>query len=113
MSSIPKVWFAGREILGTIHDKQLGSNFRSCFSKGKLRKLQVTGQAWVCHMAMNGAFLCLVSEVCGCVLSLDDSLGPHGKRNGILQAVMLEWVAISSSRGAFQSRDRSCISWVS
>ena len=69
MSSIPKVWFAGREILGTIHDEQLSSNFRSCSSKGKLRKLQVTGQAWVYHMAMTGAFLCLVSEVCVCAQS--------------------------------------------
>ena len=109
-SSIPKVWFAGREILGTIHDKQLGGNFRSCSSKGKLRKPQAAGQARVCHTAVTGAFLCLVSEGCACVLSCDNSLVPHGKRSGILQAVMLEWVAISSSRGAFRSRDRTCIS---
>ena len=99
MSSIPKVWFAGREILGTIHNKQLGSNFRSCSSKGKLRKPQAAGQARVCHTAVTGAFLCLVSEGCACVLSCDNSLVPHGKRSGILQAVMLEWVAISSSGG--------------
>ena len=32
---------------------------------------------------------------------------------GILQARILEWVAMSSFRGSFQSRDRSCISYIS
>ena len=36
---IPKMWFAGREILGNIHKEQLGSNFRSCSCTGKLREL--------------------------------------------------------------------------
>ena len=109
MRSIPKVWFAGKEILGTIHDEQLSSNFRSCSSKRKLRKLQVNGQAWVWHMEPSCAW-CLR---CVCVLSGDNFLGPHGKRNGILQAVILEWVAISSSRGSFRSRDQTYVSWVS
>ena len=33
--------------------------------------------------------------------------------HGILQARILEWVAISSSRGSSQPRDRTCISYVS
>ena len=32
---------------------------------------------------------------------------------GILQVRLLEWVAISSSRGSSQPRDRTCISYVS
>ena len=48
-----------------------------------------------------------------------DSLQPHGgvpwdsSVHGILQARILEWVAISSSRGSSQSRDRTHISCVS
>ena len=33
--------------------------------------------------------------------------------HGILQARILEWVAMSSSRGSSQPRDWTCISWVS
>ena len=32
---------------------------------------------------------------------------------GILQARILEWVAMPSSRGPFQTRDRTCVSYVS
>ena len=39
MSRIPKMWFAGREILGTVHKEQLGSNFKSRSCTGKLREL--------------------------------------------------------------------------
>ena len=33
--------------------------------------------------------------------------------HGILQALVLEWVAISSSRRSSQPRDRTCISYIS
>ena len=33
--------------------------------------------------------------------------------HGILQARILEWVAMSSSRGSPQPRDRTCVSYVS
>ncbi|EPY75992.1 hypothetical protein CB1_001525014 [Camelus ferus] len=39
----PKVWFDGWNILGTLHDEQLGSIFRSCSFTGKLREL---AQCW-------------------------------------------------------------------
>ena len=54
-----------------------------------------------------------------CMLSLSvvsDSLDPMGWRppgisvHGILQASILEWVAISFSRGSSQPRDRNCVS---
>ena len=46
---------------------------------------------------------------------MSDSLRPHGLQPvlGISQAGTLEWVAISSSRGSFWPRDRTCISCVS
>ena len=43
---------------------------------------------------------------------MDCSL-PGFSVNGILQARILEWVAIPSSRGTSQTRDQTCISYVS
>ena len=40
-------------------------------------------------------------------LVVSDSLRPHGIVGGILQARILEWVAISFSRGSSQPRDRT------
>ena len=43
-----------------------------------------------------------------------DHNGPPGSSmHGILQARILEWVVISSSRGASQPRDRTCVSYIS
>ena len=42
------------------------------------------------------------------------SLAPsYGKSYGISQARILEWVAISFSRGSSQPRDHTPVSWVS
>ena len=98
LSLSPKLWLAGREILGTIQDEQLSSNFRICSFAGKLRELQATGQAQVWHMPVTGTFMCLGFEVCVCVLIRDDSLGPRGQKMGFPRQEHLEWVAISSSR---------------
>ena len=50
---------------------------------------------------------------------LSDSLHPHGLQSyqapasmGFFQARILEWVAISFSRGSFQSRDRTSVSCI-
>ena len=59
--------------------------------------------------------------VCVCVFArsvVSDSLWPYGlyspgsSVHGFLQARILKWVAISSSRGFSQPRDWTCISWV-
>ena len=42
-----------------------------------------------------------------------DCSPPGSSAHGILQARVLEWVAIPSSRGSFRGRDRNCISSVS
>ena len=38
---------------------------------------------------------------------------PGSSAHGTLQARILEWVAISSSRGSSRPKDQSCISWIS
>ena len=57
-----------------------------------------------------------------CVLSrfvMSDSLQPNGllplgsSVHGILQARILEWVALPSSRGSSQPRDQTQISYIS
>ena len=51
-----------------------------------------------------------------CVLTLCDPTDcspPGSSDQGILQARILEWVVISSSRGSFQARDRTRISCIS
>ena len=58
---------------------------------------------WVC-------FCCLVAKLCPTLCdSIDWSL-PGSSVHGILQARILEWVAISFFRGCSQLRDRTCIS---
>ena len=57
----------------------------------------------------------------GCVLSrfVSDSLQPQdcspasSSVHGILQARILEWVAVPSSRGSSQPRDQTCVSYIS
>ena len=46
-------------------------------------------------------------------LGLINCRPPGSSVSGISQARMLEWVAISFSRGSSQPRDRTCVSWVS
>ena len=51
----------------------------------------------------------LESESC---LIVSDSLRPHGRVHGILQARILEWVAFPFSRGSSQSRDQTQVSLI-
>ena len=53
--------------------------------------------------------VCSVTSVC-------DSMGcslPNSPLQGILQARILGWVAIPSSRGSYRSRDQTCVSYIS
>ena len=69
------------------------------------RKLRVS-QAWVCVCVY------LVAQSCPplCVPITATSQAPL---HGIFQVRILEWVAISFSRGSSQPRDGTHISWVS
>ena len=52
----------------------------------------------------------LVTKLCSTLAYIDCS--PQGfSVRGILQARILEWVAISSSGGSSRSRDWTCVSW--
>ena len=53
---------------------------------------------------------CSVTKLC-LILSLPRSL--PGSLSEILQARILEWVAVSFSRGSSQPRDQTCISCLS
>ena len=56
-----------------------------------------------------------VGDLCACLTLCDPmDCSPLGSSvHGILQARILEWVAISSSRGSSQLRDPTCVSCMS
>ena len=64
------------------------------------------------HSLVDMSCCCLAAKSC---LTL---LGPHGlyplgsSIHGISQARILKWVAVSSSRGSYQPRDRTCVSCI-
>ena len=51
------------------------------------------------------AVLCLAAQSCPTLCDPMDYSPPGSSVHGILQARILEWVAISSSRGSSQPRD--------
>ena len=54
---------------------------------------------------------CIVAKWCLILCNPTDSSPPSSCFHGILQARVLEWDAISSSRGSSQPRDRTCPHW--
>ena len=61
-------------------------------------------------------FLCTLAKLlqsCQTLCDPMDSSWPGSSVHGILQARILEWVAISCSRGSSQPRDQTCIPHVS
>ena len=52
------------------------------------------------------------AQVCPNLWDPMDCSPPGSSVHGIFQARILEWVAISSSRGSSQSRDQTCISYI-
>ena len=55
---------------------------------------------------------CSLSQSCLTLFDPMDRSPPRFSVHGISQARILEWVAISSSRGSSWPRDRICISWI-
>ena len=77
-----------------------------------LLAVQCAGSSLLCSGFLYAA-LCLVTQSC---LTLCGPMGcslPGSSVHGILQARILEWVAMSSSRGSPQLRDRTRLSSVS
>ena len=57
--------------------------------------------------------VCLVAQLCPTLCNPMDCSSPGSSVRGILQARILEWVAIPFTKGSSQSRDRICVSHVS
>ena len=55
----------------------------------------------------------LVAPLCPTLYDLMDCNPPGSSVHRILQAKILEWVTISFSRGYSQSRDQTCVSYIS
>ena len=66
--------------------------------------------AWTCFQS--SCYCCLVAQSCSTLCDPMDCSPPGSSVHGIPQARIVEWVAISFSRGSSQLRDRTCISWV-
>ena len=56
--------------------------------------------------------VCLVAQSCPTLCDPVDHSQPGSSLRGILQARILEWVAISSSRGSSWPRDQTCLSCI-
>ena len=56
--------------------------------------------------------VCLVTQSCLTLCNPMNCSPPGSSVCGILQARILEWVAISSSRGSSRSRDQTPVSWI-
>ena len=57
--------------------------------------------------------MCLVAQSCLTLCNPMDCSPPGSSVHGILQARLLEWVTISSSRRSSQPRERTCVSGIS
>ena len=62
---------------------------------------------------MWGHIMSEVAQFCLTLCNPMDCSLPDSSVHGILQARILEWVAMPSSRGSFQPRDRTPVSYVS
>ena len=67
------------------------------------------GPIALCPLTISYCVLPLVAQSCPTLCDPMDCSLPGSTVRGILQAWILEWVAISSSRGISQPRDQTCI----
>ena len=76
----------------------------------------------ICVLHLPDAFASYLINTCVCAMLLQSCLTlcdptdcslPGSSVHGILQARILEWAAMPSSRGSSQPRDQTCISYVS
>ena len=70
---------------------------------------------WLCFdlwFFLCSAMLSSVTKMCLTLCELMDCNQPGSSVHGVSQARILEWVAISSSRGSFRSKDQTCISCI-
>ena len=85
---------------------------------------QFGGIQWICFILVSyilwknkknlkevHIFACMCAQSYPTLGNLMDCSPPGSSVHGILQARILEWVAVSSSRGSSPPSDRICISW--
>ena len=70
-------------------------------------KIRIISQIFWEHIV-----LCLVAQTCPSLCNSMDCNLPGSTVHGILWAVILEWVAMSSSRGSSQPRDQTEVSHI-
>ena len=73
------------------------------------------GHNWATDLIWSDAYACVLNcfKSCQTLCDLMDCSLPHSSAHGILQARILEWVAISFSRRSLWPRRWTCISYVS
>ena len=76
---------------------------------GGLGSIPGQGTRSYIHACMHAETL----QSCPTLYNTMDCSPPGSSVHGMLQARILEWVAITSSRGPSQPRDRTCVSYVS
>ena len=69
--------------------------------------LRLFGPAWATVISSMKWPCCLVAQACPTLCNPMDCSPPGSSTHGILQARILEWVAISFSRGSSRPRDRT------
>ena len=69
-------------------------------------------KASTAFIALHVAVLCLVAQSCMTLCHSMDCSPPGSSVQGLLQARILEWVAMPSSRGSSQSRDQTQVSHI-
>ena len=78
---------------------------------GKLANALRRVKSFLCDLHfINSAFACLATSAVSTLCDRMDCSPPGSSVHGMLQARVLEWVAMSFSRGSSQPRDQTCVS---
>ena len=89
-----------------------GDTHRLLLSDRAQRRAPMAGTVTHLFLPHQGVVV-LITQSCLTLLDSTDCSPPGSSVHGIFQARTLEWVAISSSRGSSQPRDRTHISYIS
>ena len=90
-----------------------GKGFLDCFLKIFIGVQLVYTVVLVSGVQQSESAICIHTHVCACLVAsvVSDSL-PGSFVHGILQARILEWVSMRSSRGSSQPRDQTWVSCI-
>ena len=122
---ISNQWFTRSSVCCEIGNRRLlpdavyfSLDYKLLISSKTLELTKVTKERELDHTEVTERTV-LCSSVCAHSLQLCLTLGdpmncslPVSSDHGILQARILEWVAMPSSKGSSQPRDRTCISYI-